>query len=71
MFGPAVRFRAESDAAAIGVCELCYRGATDEEIAACEVEVDTRCEAGLLEELEKSGGPTGETLVALALAEAS
>jgi len=70
-FGPAVRIPSESETAAVGICELCYRGASDEEIAACEVEVDTRREAELLEELEKSGGGGGETLVAFALAEAS
>ncbi len=69
-FGPAVRFPSASEPA-VGVCELCYRGASDEEIAACEVEVDTRREAELLLELDKSGGGTGETLVAFALAEAS
>ncbi|HEY1239645.1 MAG TPA: YkgJ family cysteine cluster protein [Bryobacteraceae bacterium] len=66
-FGPAVRIPSESEAVAVGVCELCYRGASDEEIAACEVEVDNRREVELLEEL----GQTGETLVAFALAEAS
>ena len=71
IFGPAVRLPAETAASAVGICELCYRGASDEEIAACEVEVDTRPEAGLLDELEKSGGASGETLVAFALAEAS
>ena len=35
-FGPAVRFGAES----VAVCELCYQGASDAEIAACEVAVD-------------------------------
>lgn len=70
-FGPAVRFPAEAEAPAVGVCELCYRGASDDEIAACQVEVDIRREAGLLRQIEKSGGGTGETLVAFALAEAS
>jgi Fe-S-cluster containining protein len=71
IFGPAVRLPAKTEASAVGICELCYRGASDEEIAACEVEVDTRREAGLLDELEKSGGGSGETLVAFALTEAS
>src|SRR5581483_4167101 len=35
-FGPAVRMGAGS----IAVCELCYQGATDEQIAACEVDLD-------------------------------
>src|SRR5206468_193273 len=35
-FGPAVQCGDE----AVAVCELCYAGATDEEIAACEVAID-------------------------------
>ena len=69
-FGPAVRLPAEIGSA-VAICELCYRGASDQEIVACEVEVDTRLEAGLLDQIEKSGGGAGETLVAFALAEAS
>jgi Fe-S-cluster containining protein len=34
-FGPAVRWGSD----AVGACELCYDGATDEEIAACAVEI--------------------------------
>jgi len=37
MFGPAVR---EPGGNSLAVCELCFRGATDEEIAACAVEID-------------------------------
>ena len=48
---------------AVGVCELCFHGASDEEIAACRVEVDP----GLEYELEESTGVRGETLVAFAL----
>jgi len=36
IFGPAVRTGGD----AIGVCELCYAGASDEEIAACVVDVE-------------------------------
>jgi Fe-S-cluster containining protein len=36
-FGPAVRWGSE----AIGACELCYVGATDEQIARCAVEIDS------------------------------
>src|SRR5579862_5199799 len=51
MFGPAVRFGSDS----LAVCELCYRGATDAEIVACEVEVNSdNLEAGLLREIEQS-----------------
>jgi Fe-S-cluster containining protein len=66
-FGPAVRFGAES----IAVCELCYQGASDAEIAACEVELDPEnLQAELLRRLE-CAGQTGETVVAFALAVAS
>ena len=68
IFGPAVRFGANS----VATCELCYTGATDEEIGACEVEVDPNdLESQLLEELAQSTGVSGETIVAFALAEAS
>lgn len=70
-FGPAVRLSCQPEAQAAGVCELCYTGASDDEIAACAVEVDSRAESELLRELEKSTGIHGETLVAFALAEAS
>ena len=36
IFGPPVRYGSE----AVGVCELCFQGASDEEIAACQVEID-------------------------------
>lgn len=65
VFGPAVRLGGE----AVGVCELCYQGATNEEIAACQVEPDP-CgrENALLDELERTTGRRGQTLVAFALA---
>jgi len=67
-FGPAVRFGENS----LATCELCYTGATDEEISACEVEVDPDdLESQLLEELAESKGVSGETIVAFALTEAS
>jgi hypothetical protein len=63
-FGPAVRFGDNS----LAVCELCYRGASDEQIAACEVEVDPEdLQSALLREIEKSA-PTRQTIVAFALA---
>ena len=59
-FGPPARVGSE----AIGVCELCFEGATLDEIAACEVEVDPENREGaLLEEL----GAEGMTIVAFAL----
>ncbi len=58
-FGPAIRWNSD----AVGVCELCFVGASGEEIAACEVTLDDGGrEAALLEELGRSS-----TLVALAL----
>jgi len=64
-FGPPVRCGSE----AIGICELCFEGASEAEIAACEVEVDgDGLESALLEELEKTTGARGQTIVAFALA---
>jgi len=64
-FGPPVRCGSD----AVGVCELCFVGATDDEIAACEVEADVEgLESTLLEELEKTAGVGGQTIVAFALA---
>jgi len=49
----------------LGVCELCFHGATDEQIAACEMFVDSDdLEAKLLKKLEKTRGPCGQTIVA-------
>ena len=70
-FGPAVRFASEPEGHALAVCDLCYMGATDEQIAACQVEVDNRLESELLADMEKSTGVAGDTLVAFALVEAS
>jgi len=59
-FGPPVR----SDGG-LGVCELCFHGASDEQIAACEMVVDPNdLEAKLLRELERTRGPRGQTIVA-------
>jgi Fe-S-cluster containining protein len=64
IFGPPVRSADE----AVGVCELCFHGATDEQIAACEVEVDPDgVESTLLRELERATGVRGDTIVAFAL----
>lgn len=63
-FGPAVRAGGE----ALGVCELCYQGASDAEIAACAVEPDPDgLEDALLDELEETTARRGQTLVAFAL----
>ena len=63
-FGPPVR----CESGDLGVCELCFEGATDREIAACEVEFDPAdLEAALLDELQTATGARGQTTVALAL----
>ena len=55
--------------AGLGVCELCFRGATIEEVAACELKADPDdLESALLEELEKSTGARGNTIIAFCLA---
>jgi Fe-S-cluster containining protein len=58
IFGPAVR----SGGDVLGVCELNYQGATDEQIAACQVQVDPD---GLEDRLLE--GPSEQTIVAFAL----
>jgi Fe-S-cluster containining protein len=64
IFGPPVRCGSE----AVGVCELCFREASDEEIAACQVEIDPQgMESRLSDELERTTGAHGQTIVAFAL----
>lgn len=59
-FGPPLRTEG-----GLGVCELCFHGATDEQIAACEMVVaPDGLEAKLLAKLEKTRGPRGRTMVA-------
>jgi Fe-S-cluster containining protein len=63
-FGPPVR---SEDG--LGVCELCFHGATDEQIAACEMMIvdPDHLEAKLLAKVEKTSGPHGPTIVAFAV----
>jgi len=64
VFGPPLR---SEDG--LGVCELCFQGATDEEIAACELNPDPEdLESALVEEVEKSTAVRGQTIVAFCLA---
>ena len=65
VFGPPV----ESEDG-LGVCELCYHGASDAEIAACEMNPDPdNLEEALLKKLEKATGTRGNTIIAYCLAE--
>jgi len=64
VFGPPVRSEG-----GLGVCELCFQGASDKEIAACEMNADPEdLESALVEELEKASGARGQTIVAFCLA---
>lgn len=64
VFGPPVR---SEDG--LGVCELCYQGASDEQIAACEMVPDPEdLESHLIERVERATGVRGETIIAFCLA---
>ena len=62
-FGPPVRSEE-----GLGVCELCFHGASSEQIAACEMEVDPDdLESQLLQEMQANGGSPGRAIVAFAV----
>ena len=64
-YGPPVR---TGDHDTLGVCELCFQGASPKEISACEMEIDPDdLESTLLQEVQKATGVTGETIVAFAI----
>ncbi len=64
-FGPPVRV----DGGGVGVCELCYHGFSETEIAACEMIPDPEdLESRLLKEVEKGTGQRGDTIIAFPLA---
>jgi Fe-S-cluster containining protein len=64
VFGPPVR---SEDG--LGVCELCYEGASDEQIADCEMRPDPDdLESALLKNLEDRTGVRGDTIIAYCLA---
>ncbi len=63
VFGPPVRSEG-----GLGVCELCYHGATTEEIAACEMVPDPEdLESRVLQDVEASTKRSGRTIVAYAI----
>jgi Fe-S-cluster containining protein len=63
VFGPPVQSEG-----GLAVCELCYHGASEEEIAACEMTVDPEgVEQKLLGELEGTTERRGRTIVAFAV----
>jgi Fe-S-cluster containining protein len=63
VFGPPIRAADDNGAEGLGHCELCFIGATTDEVAACEIPVPHDLEAELLNELESKD----ETVVAFAL----
>ena len=61
-FGPPIRTEE-----GLGICELCFNGASAEEIARCEMKVDPDgVESKLLDALEMRTGRSGRTIVAFA-----
>ena len=65
VFGPPLRTED-----GLGVCELCYDGASADEIAACELVTGTdTLEATLNVEAERLAKRSGETIIAFGLAE--
>lgn len=65
-FGPPVRSGEEGG---LAVCELCYHGASDQQIAECEMVPDPdNLEEKLIPEAEKKTGKRGNTIVAFCLA---
>jgi Fe-S-cluster containining protein len=63
-FGPALRINSDS----VDTCELCFHGATDDEIVSCVVDLEIAEKAAALEEEAKAAtGLSGETIVAFAL----
>jgi Fe-S-cluster containining protein len=63
VFGPPVRAMGDGGGEGLGHCELCFIGATPEQVAACEMSVPHDLEAELLRET----GADFETVVAFAL----
>lgn len=65
VFGPPVGTETE-DGEGLGHCELCFIGATSEQVAACEMQIPSELEQSLVDELSRQG-LRGETVVAFAL----
>jgi Fe-S-cluster containining protein len=63
VFGPPVRAAGDNGAEGLGHCELCFIGATPEQVAACEMPVPHELESELANQLAS----TAETIVAFAL----
>jgi len=66
VFGPPVQTGTEDGAPALGHCELCFAGASAEQVAACEMPVPSEIEESIVDELARED-LRGETVVAFAL----
>ena len=65
VFGPPIRSGEEEG---LGHCELCYHGATPEQVVACELDPQTdTLEEKLNREVENKVGVRGQTIIAFAL----
>jgi Fe-S-cluster containining protein len=63
VFGPPVQSEE-----GLCVCELCFHGASEQEIAACEMKPDPEdLESRLIDQLEKNTGTRGNTIIAFCL----
>jgi Fe-S-cluster containining protein len=63
VFGPPLRSEG-----GLGVCELCFQGASEEQIAACEMIPDPDdLESKLVERVEQNTGKRGNTIIAFCL----
>ena len=69
VFGPPIRMDAGiGEGLALGHCERCFAGASESEVARCEMPGPQELEARLLDEsAASSSGARGETVVAVAL----
>jgi Fe-S-cluster containining protein len=67
VFGPPVRSADANGNEGLGHCELCFIGATPEQVAACEMPVPHELEAELVNEIGGEIGSPAETIVAFAL----
>jgi len=67
VFGPPVRATGEDGSEGLGHCELCFMGATPEQVAECEMPVPHALEAELIDQMEEQMDASVETVVAFAL----
>ena len=66
VFGPPVRTETPGGQSGLGHCELCFAGASDEQISRCEMPVPLEQEQRLLDGLAATN-VTGDTIVAIAV----